>query len=421
MSTLLEYAKDTNKIYEPLHSLLSWAFPFYSKALKIRQNILMRFIVWAHSGLFFFPAAYSQQVSCSEWQKLVPGPSLPAGVQCMKSNNNLDLVLYNERYFLAFRTAPTHFASKKTKLYILSSADLQNWKLEKEFFCGSDMREPRFVIFQNKLLFTFFEGGKKLLRFEPRKIYQAEYTGEKFSDPEDVGLDGYVPWRLKVHHDTLFLSAYYGVQLYHSGHRGDLRLFYSTDGKHFQKISDKPQCDWKGAEEGEFEFDEEGNLWATIRLEGEGALIAFADKDNASDWRMTFSKFKYDSAIMFKYGEDLFVIARRNLDGDGKFAKASRNIPEKIRHKYNLVRYSFTKKTTALYKLDKKNKKLLFITDLMGTGDTAFPAIVQNSAGKPEFILMNYSSDIHKKDKNWIRGQLSKSYIYWTKMCFVYE
>lgn len=368
--------------------------------------------------IFVFNNVKAQKIECSDWQKLIPGPNLPSEITCRKSNNNLDLVKYEGKYFLAFRTAPTHFASKKTKLYIVSSSDLQNWNYEKEFFCRSDMREPRFLVYKNKLFFYYFEGGKKMFRFEPRQIMVSELTENKFTEPLSIGLDGYVPWRLKVHNDTIYLSAYYGVNLYHGNHAADLRLFTSTDGLHFSKLSEKPQCDWAGAEEGEFEFDEQGNLWATVRLEGDGALIAYADKNNLSDWRLVFSKYKYDSAFMFKYKNEIYVIARRNLDGNGQFAQASRHIPDKIRHRYNLVKYSFTKKTTAIYKLDKQNKKLCFLADLMGTGDTAFPAMAPASGDKPEFILMNYSSDISGREKNWIKGQLSETFIYWTKMCF---
>ena len=50
--------------------------------------------------------------------------------------------------------------------------------------------------------------------------------------------------------------------------------------------------------------------------------------------------------------------------------------------------------------------------DLEGTGDTAFPALIENEDGT--FTLMNYSSDLAKRSKNWIRGQLGKTYIYKT-------
>jgi hypothetical protein len=93
-------------------------------------------------GIFFFVyPTHAQPIFTTEWKKLVPSADLPSSVKCMNSNNNLDLFLYKGRYYVAFRTAPTHFASEKTRMYIISSADFQNWKLEKEFMLNADMRE----------------------------------------------------------------------------------------------------------------------------------------------------------------------------------------------------------------------------------------------------------------------------------------
>ena len=52
------------------------------------------------------------------------------------------------------------------------------------------------------------------------------------------------------------------------------------------------------------------------------------------------------------------------------------------------------------------------LMDFPSTGDTAFPAITKLEEGK--WWLMNYSSDIHGKQKNWLSGQLGKTFIYET-------
>ena len=46
---------------------------------------------------------------------------IPKDVHLRKANNNLDIITYVDKYYLAFRTAPSHFASKKTRIYVLSS------------------------------------------------------------------------------------------------------------------------------------------------------------------------------------------------------------------------------------------------------------------------------------------------------------
>ena len=77
-----------------------------------------------------------------------------------------------------------------------------------------------------------------------------------------------------------------------------------------------------------------------------------------------------------------------------------------------MIRYSFTKKKTTLFHLDKGDLTLSYIEDFPSTGDTAFPGIVP--LGNGQFFLVNYSSDINGKEKNWIKGQLGRTYLYST-------
>src|SRR5262245_52267305 len=69
---------------------------------------------------------------------LVPFDSPPEGVVTQRSNNNLDIVQFEGRYFLAFRTAPNHFASDKTVMYVVSSEDQKDWQLETKIELGTD-------------------------------------------------------------------------------------------------------------------------------------------------------------------------------------------------------------------------------------------------------------------------------------------
>lgn len=82
----------------------------------------------------------------------------------------------------------------------------------------------------------------------------------------------------------------------------------------------------------------------------------------------------------------------------------------------NLIKYSITKKRTALFKFNKEDLSLTHILDFPSTGDNAFPAIAKIDSNN--YWLMNYSSDITKREKNWISGQLGKTYIYETVLTF---
>ena len=48
-----------------------------------------------------------------------------------------------------------------------------------------------------------------------------------------------------------------------------------------------------------------------------------------------------------------------------------------------------------------------WVRDLPGTGDTAFPSIVQT--GEHEFLLANYGSPLRATRWSWIQGQLGKT------------
>lgn len=354
--------------------------------------------------------AVGQTISTTEWTRFIPSESIPASISCRSSNNNLDVIRFKDNYYVAFRTAPTHFASKKTVIYIISSADLKSWKKETEFFVNADMREPRFIEFNNQLHFYFFEGGTKMFKFEPKHIWNSRLTDTGWTAKIKTNLDGFVNWRFRTYNNQLYLSAYYGVNLYKNDHQADLRLFTSENGIQFTPISKEPQISTKGAEEGEFIFDKSGNLWATVRLEGSGSYLCFASKDSIDKWHTTFSKLKYDSALMFEKGEDIYLVSRRHLKGNATEVE----VPDKKQRRKNLLRYSFSKKVTALFKINKEKMEIEHVMDFPSTGDTAFPGIA--SIDEHTFYLLNYSSDINKRSKIWIGGQLGKTYIYQTKL-----
>lgn len=354
--------------------------------------------------LFLLPfLGFSQSVYTDGWTPLVPSAALPPEVDCGHANNNVDAVSYAGRYYVAFRTAPTHFASRKTKLYVISSADFDTWKYETSFALDADMREPRFAVFHDKLYFYFFEGGANMFRFEPRHIWVSIFDGTAWAGKQKTNLDGFVNWRFRTHNGKLYLSAYNGVNLYNDAHSADLRLFTSENGVDFTPISKEPQITTHGAEEGEFVFDPAGNLWATVRIEGSGSYLCYAPKDSLGRWTHKFSKHKYDSALLLAHGNEIYLLARRHLKGNATETEH----PTKRQRGNNMVRYSLSRKVTALYRIDKEKMEVEHVMDFPSTGDNAFPALAPKDGSS--YYLLNYSSDIHKGKKNWLRGQLGRT------------
>ena len=58
-----------------------------------------------------------------EPRAVVPGPASVAGLDVLRANNNLDVCEHDGRRYLAWRTAPTHFASASARLNVVASDD----------------------------------------------------------------------------------------------------------------------------------------------------------------------------------------------------------------------------------------------------------------------------------------------------------
>src|SRR3989338_3220796 len=75
---------------------------------------------------------------------------LPTTIKPDKSNNCVGITEYKGRLFVGWRSAPSHFASYTTKIFIMSSDNLgeKNWVHEHTLELGYDIREPYFVPFE---------------------------------------------------------------------------------------------------------------------------------------------------------------------------------------------------------------------------------------------------------------------------------
>ncbi len=394
------------------------------KIFKFIGFLLAVFVVCLFSTIVYlqfaeekvvFDEEEAARVSYTPLKEVVPGKDLPF-TGLFKSNNNVDIVKFNGRFYCSFRSAPTHFASAKTMLHVMSSTDGDKWEKEISFNYGSDVREPRFLVFKDKLFLYFFKGGANPLSFAPDHMYATEFVREgQWTKPRKIYEPGYVVWRAKEHGGRAYMSVYYGVGLYsNETNPTHLQLLISDDGYNWKTVDGTDISTETSAEEGEFEFDDEGNLYATIRLEMKGGKVCYAPKERLSAWACKFSPYKYDSALMFRRGQDFYVIARRNVAG--AYNRKSGLLPETLRSKWYLARYSLTRKRTALYKLDKAKMELLPVMDFPSRGDTAYAGLAQLS--KDKYLMFNYSSDITGFDWSWLGGQLTGSRIYSTVLEF---
>jgi hypothetical protein len=380
--------------------------------LGVSGIVLFLLVLWRAESFEQFDEAGAAEIAVSEASVIVPRP----GLAVMSSNNNVDIVRYKGLFYMAFRTAPTHFASSRARIIVLRSENRETWLRETEVHLGDDLREPRFLVFNDTLFLYFFRAGSNPFGFEPKHIHMMR-RGEdgSWTAPEKVWKPGYVVWRVRAHAGKAWMSVYHGAGLYTTGDRpGEIRLLVSEDGSVWEPVSEQPQVTRISAEEGEFHFDEAGNLAATVRLETEGALVCTAPHDNLAGWTCNYTKKKYDSALMLRQGGDFYVIARRNIAGD--FNRDASFLPARWNRGWNLVRYSLTRKRTCLYRADTEKRLLVPLLDLPSKGDTAFPGAVR--LDDRTWFVVNYSAPLEGTDWPWLFGQITGTRLYGMTLTF---
>ncbi len=357
---------------------------------------------------------YEIEVSAPRW--VVPSAGLPDEIGIQAANNNLDIEFFEDRLFLAWRTAPTHFASDRTELLVVSSTDGgERWTLEQRVHMGTDMREPRFLSFQGRLQLLFFEAGSNLVAFEPIRMWRTVRGADgSWAAPEPITDDYEVPWDVKPRGGVAWMTSYAGE--HYGGEGAVVQVFFkqSTDGDTWQPVGGVPHVYEGGASEVAFEFDTDGSLWAVTRNEdgdatGWGAHVCHAPAGDLAAWECSTSSDpnRYDSPEMFRHGDDLYLVARRDIGG--VFGE----------EEGNLVTYSMRPKTTALYTIDKERRAVVHLMDLPGVGDTAFPAV--RRTGPHSFLLANYTNPLDNPDISWIQGQAAPegTQIYFLDIDFV--
>lgn len=95
------------------------------------------------------------------------------------------------------------------------------------------------------------------------------------------------------------------------------------------------------------------------------------------------------------------LVARRDVGGP--FDQMRPELTFSDQQTFYNAAYWGRAKRTALYKIDKQNKKVVWLKDLPFCGDTSFPAIARLDAHR--FLIANYTSPLDDLDISWVKGQ----------------
>jgi hypothetical protein len=351
------------------------------------------------------------------------------GVELAEASNNLDVVRHQGRSYLAFRTAPTHFASRNVRLYVVSSADERNWRLETTVALGRDVREPRLLSFEqdgvSKLFMYFAVLGTDLLSFDPQKMMGvARGPDGTWSAPRDVYRPGFIPWRTRTVAGRPYMLSYGdGRHIYaRDGVPVEIHWLTTADGWNWQPVTaGQPAVLKGGGSEADFVDLPDGGLVAVVRNEAGdggawGSKVCKATAGAPGRWSCQDDKRKFDSPLLFRRGADVFLVARRHLSGSGDYDLGMRWLPPSVQTAAYQLDYWRYPKRCALWRVDPATLDVRWQVDLPSRGDTCFPAVPGDPAsadgGQETVTIYNYSSPLDGPDVPWLAGQLGRTWIY---------
>jgi len=360
-----------------------------------------------------------ESVALTSTERVIPSDGLPGAVSLNRANNNLDVVRHGGRVYLAWRTAPSHFAGTDTVVQVVSSTDEKTWRLEGRFATGADLREPRFLELGEKLFLYVARLGSDPFDFEPKGFSVSElHADQGFGALEPVFEPGYIVWRAKQLDHKPLLVVYGGGQNLYDFSDAPLTVEFLTtdDGRHFRPFFPGQRVvERGGGSETDVARLGDGSLFAVTRNEagdesGWGSKLCRAGASDLGHFTCRSDPKKYDSPAVFSHGGDVYVVGRRNLANDGAY-DVTKHGPHWYRSVSNELSYITTGKRCSLFRYVPSDNHLGFVLDLPSRGDTCFPAVL-SGADASEVVVYDYSSDIEGPELPWAAGQRRPTYVY---------
>ena len=170
-----------------------------------------------------------------------------------------------------------------------------------------------------------------------------------------------------------------------------------------------------GVSETAFTFLQNGDVVTVGRNEagdegGFGSRICHAPSSDLDDWRCQNDPKKYDSPLLFRHGERVYLIGRRNMNETGHYAEPSDETDPVVQRIANLAAYWTIPKRCALWRVKPDTLTVEWVLDFPTSGDTCFASVVPD--GDKQFIVYDYRSVTDDHGIDWVTGQLGPTEIY---------
>lgn len=223
-----------------------------------------------------------------------------------KHNAFTDLVKWKNSYYLGFRHASSH-VSMDGVLYVFSSAALEKWEKAGEIsLSGKDLRDPKFLPMQDKLLvYTPVrdenERQEMFCSYDGRK-----WTGLKTAEPN------LTYWRPRFREGKWYVAGYH-----YAGENQSadwfVDLLVSDDGEKWKKRSRIYSGD--SANETELWFYPDGKLLAAVRREKDPGEICLAVAESPYErWEKYETGIGLQGPAIGQIGSNLYLLGRHWKD-----------------------------------------------------------------------------------------------------------
>ena len=350
---------------------------------------------------------------------LVPSDNLPSELSIQDGNNNLDVTYHDGRVFFAFRSAPNHFASADAVINVISSEDHEEWTFEASFSMDTDLREPRLLSWNGKLFLYFAVLGDNPYAFEPQGSRVSEYLGPaNWTEPEEIFEVGFMPWRARVIDDVPYLIGYAGGENIYEGGTEPMQVKWltTTDGRNWTAVVPGQEAVLTGGgSEADFAFLSDGTLVAVARNEegdetGFGSKICRASADDLGNWECAYDPKKYDSPLVFRHGDTVYLVGRRNLTETGNYDLGYDDRSLSAQFLAYEADYWVNPKRCSLWEVDHETLSVELVLDLPSRGDTCFASVLP--LDDYNYLVYNYTSPLDGDDVSWVDGQMGPTLIY---------
>jgi hypothetical protein len=348
---------------------------------------------------------------------LVPSPRLPPTIAPALSNNNVDIAWFADRLFVAFRTASHHHPRADARICVVSTADRASWTDEGCFDLPDDQREPQLVVAGSELLLYISRVAASPVNFQPRGVVFAVRQSEgRWSTPAPLLEPDLLVWRIKPLNGALHLLGYTGVGGVLDTAGADVLWLRSADGRDWAPATAQAAVLHGGVSETDLDLLADGSLVAVSRNDGGdetgfGSKICTAPAGDRGSWQCRHDPRKFDSPLVFRHGERVYLIGRRHMTATGNFDLGYHWLPRLVQQGIYEASYWTKPKRCSLWEVLPATREVRLVLDLPSRGDTCFAEMLP--LDPHHYLLFNYTSPLDGGDPSWREGQNGPTQIYY--------